>query len=226
MQVDQTWLLNQMLEHVSDHKRNLFDQVLNQRTRHITVVLENIYQPHNASAVLRSCDCFGIQDVHIVENGNKYETSTGVDMGSSKWLSLYRYNKKENNTVYALESLKEKGYKIIATTPHTRDCLIQDLPIDQPIALMFGTELTGLSELAMDHADGYVRLPMYGFMESYNISVSAALALYETTERLRKSDFDWHLTEKEKEELKLNWVRKVIRFSEKVEQEIIDRCRR
>jgi len=220
---EQTWLLNQMLEHISDHKRALFDEILQNRTRHVTVVLENIFQPHNASAVLRSCDCFGVQDVHIIENGNTYETSPGIDMGSSKWLSLYRYNQEKNNTIQTLQSLKKKGYKIIATTPHTNDCLIADLPIEQPFALVFGTELTGLSDLAMQEADGFVRLPMYGFTESYNISVSVALSLYETTERLRKSSADWHLTADEKSALKLNWVRKVIKHAEKVEKEILAR---
>lgn len=212
-----------MLEHISDHKRNLFDQILENRTRHITVVLENIFQPHNASAVLRSCDCFGVQDIHIIENGNKYETSSGVDMGASKWLTLYKYNQEENNTVAALQALKKKGYKIIATTPHTNDCMIDTLPVDEPFALVFGTELTGLSELAMQQADGFVRLPMYGFTESYNISVSVALSLYETTARLRKSTTSWHLSEQEKLDLKLHWVRQVVKHAEKVEKEILSR---
>ncbi|MBI3133303.1 MAG: RNA methyltransferase [Bacteroidetes bacterium] len=217
------WLVDQMLEHISDHKRNLFDQILENRTRHITVVLENIFQPHNASAVLRSCDCFGVQDIHIIENGNKYETSSGVDMGASKWLTLYKYNQEENNTVAALQALKKKGYKIIATTPHTNDCMIDTLPVDEPFALVFGTELTGLSELAMQQADGFVRLPMYGFTESYNISVSVALSLYETTARLRKSTTSWHLSEQEKLDLKLHWVRQVVKHAEKVEKEILSR---
>jgi len=220
---DKKWLVDQMMEHISDHKRALFDQILENRTRHITVVLENIFQPHNASAVLRSCDCFGVQDIHIIENGNKYETSPGIDMGSSKWLTLQKYNKEENNTVSTLQALKKKGYKIIATTPHTNDCMIGSLPIDEPFALVFGTELTGLSELALQEADGFVRLPMYGFTESYNISVSVALSLYETTERLRKSEIAWHLNEQQKLDLKLAWVRQVIRHAEKVEKEIIAR---
>jgi tRNA (guanosine-2'-O-)-methyltransferase len=220
---EQKWLVNQMLEHVSDHKRILFDQILENRTRHVTVVLENIFQPHNASAVLRSCDCFGVQDIHIIENGNKFENSEGVDMGASKWLTLHKYHQEENNTVSTLQALKKKGYKIVATTPHTKDCMIGELPVDEPFALVFGTELTGLSELAMKEADSFVRLPMYGFTESYNISVSVALSLYETTERLRKTEIDWHLTEQEKIDLKLNWVRQVIKHGAKIEKEILSR---
>lgn len=220
---DSQWLLEKMLEHISEHKQALFNQVIQYRTRHLTVALENIFQPHNASAVLRSCDCFGVQDVHIIENGNKYETSSGVDMGSSKWLTLHRYNQLENNTVDCIDQLKQKGYKIIATTPHTNDCLIHDLPLEQPVALLFGTEMTGLSDIAMQKADGFVRLPMYGFTESFNISVSVALSLFELTERLRRSEINWQLTEEEQVLLKLDWARQVIRKSEKVEQEILAR---
>lgn len=223
MNVDKKWLVEQLMYHVSDNKKMLFEKILNDRTRHITVVLENIFQPHNASAVLRSCDCFGIQDVHIIENGNKYETSVGVDMGASKWLTLHKYNKLENNTLVAIKNLKEKGYKVLATTPHTNDCLIDELDIEQPVALMFGTELTGLSEIAMKHADGFVKLPMYGFTESYNISVSAALALYELRKKLHQLNVNWHLSDEEKLDLTHEWLKKVIRSSDRVEKEIIDR---
>lgn len=220
---EEKWLLAKMLEHISENKRNLFDEIIQNRTRHITVALENIYQPQNASAVLRTCDCFGVQDVHIIENNNKYETSRDVEVGSTKWLNLIKYNKKENNTLECITALKNKGYKIIATTPHTNDCEISELDITQPTVLLFGTELTGISDIAKENADGFVRLPMYGFTESYNISVSAALALYETTERMRKLAINWKLSEAEQITVKLNWVRKVIKHSAKVEQEILSR---
>lgn len=220
---DEKWLLEKMLEHISENKTNLFNEIIENRTRHITVVLENIFQPQNASAVLRSCDCFGVQDVHIIENNNKFETNRDVALGSTKWLDLIRYNKSENNSAECFSSLKKKGYKLIGTTPHENDSMIHELPLDQPVALVFGTELTGLSDVAMKEMDGFVKLPMYGFTESFNISVSVALSLYDTTERMRKMDFDWHLTEEEKITTKLNWVRKVIKHSAKVEKEILAR---
>ena len=97
----------------------MFEHVLNMRTRYITVALEDIYQPHNASAVLRSCECFGIQDVHIIENNNEYRINPEVVMGASKWLNLIRYREKEFNTMEAVRVLREKGYRIIATSPGT-----------------------------------------------------------------------------------------------------------
>jgi tRNA (guanosine-2'-O-)-methyltransferase len=212
------WMLEQFYEHISDNKKQKFDEYVQNRTRHITVVLENIFQPHNASAVLRSCDCFGIQDMHIIENYNKYTPNREIDMGSSKWLNTIKYNKQENNTIECIQALKDKGYKIVATTPHTNDCLIEDLPIDQPTALLFGTELGGLTDEALEMADSYVRLPMYGFTESYNISVSVALALFSVTEKMRKDDsIDWKLSEDEMITIKLDWAKKVVKHSEKVE---------
>jgi tRNA (guanosine-2'-O-)-methyltransferase len=213
------WMLNQFYEHVSENKQFLFEKIILDRTRHITIALENLFQPHNAAAVLRSCDCFGIQDVHIIENNNKYEPNKEIDMGSSKWLDLHKYSDLENNTVTAIQDLKSKGYQVIATTPHTDDCTIEELDISKPTALLFGTESTGLTKEAMDHADGFVRLPMYGFTESYNISVSVALALYDLTQRMRKNpEINWQLSTEEQLAIKLDWVKKVVKHGEKVEK--------
>ena len=218
------WLLEQFYDQISDNKKELFEKNIKNRTKHITVVLENLFQPHNAAAVLRSCDCFGVQDLHIIENFNKYEPNRDIDMGSSKWLNTYKYNHSEYNTIECINHLKDKGYKIVATTPHTNDCLIDELPINQPTALMFGTELTGLTDKALEMADAYVRLPMYGFTESYNISVSVALALFSVTERMRKDEtINWQLSEDEQLQIKLQWAKKVVKHSPKIEKELIKR---
>ena len=212
------WMVDQFYKHITDAKKERFDELIENRTRHVTVVLENLFQPHNASAVLRSCDCFGIQDAHIIENYNKYEVNREIDMGSSKWLNTYKYNKTEDNTLEAISKLKAKGYKIVATTPHTNDCMIDELPIDEPIALMFGTELGGLTDVALENADAFVKLPMYGFTESYNISVSVALALFSVTERMRKDpNINWQLSEQEKNEILLAWSKKAVKHADKVE---------
>jgi tRNA (guanosine-2'-O-)-methyltransferase len=218
------WLLEKFYEHISENKKGKFDSIIQDRTRHVTVVLENIFQPHNAAAVLRSCDCFGVQDVHVIENSNEYTPNKEIDMGSSKWLNINHYSEKEENTVDCLNALKAKGYKIVATTPHTNDCLIEELPLDQPVALLFGTEATGLTEIAMQHADAFVKLPMYGFTESYNISVSVALALFSVTERMRKDEtIDWSLSEEDQSAIKLQWAKKVVKHSGKVEKILNER---
>lgn len=216
-------LLGYLNEFVSENKRNKFDQIIRQRTRYITVILEDIYQPHNASAVLRSCDCFGIQDVHIIENKNSYEVNPDVALGSSKWLSLVKYNQKENNTPEAIRTLKEKGYRIVATTPHKDDVDLQQLDLDRgPVALVFGTEMRGLTDDGLALADEYLKIPMYGFTESFNISVSAALCLFYLTEKMRNSEINWQLTEEEQIDVRLDWARQVVKKSELLERKFLE----
>lgn len=194
---------------ITDERRQRFEEVLDLRTRHLTVVLEDIFQPHNASAVLRTCDLRGVQDIHIIENHNHYDVNPEVVMGSTKWLSLYHYDESEFNTPLAFERLRSEGYKIVATCPHRDDYIPETLPLDQPVALVFGTEKEGLSDYAVENADMHVCIPMFGFTESYNISVSAALLLYTLTNRLHASaDIDWHLTEAERNAVRLLWTRR------------------
>lgn len=204
-------LLAFLTQFITDERRQRFEEVLSFRTRHLTVVLEDIFQPHNASAVLRSCDLRGIQDVHIVENNYQYDVNPDVVMGSTKWLNLHHYNKVDFNTPEVFDALHGKGYRIVATCPHRNDFTPETLPLDKPVALVFGTEKLGLSDYAVNHADMHVRIPMFGFTESYNISVSAALLMYTLTNRLHASnDIDWHLSEEEKDKLRLEWTRRTL----------------
>jgi tRNA (guanosine-2'-O-)-methyltransferase len=206
---------------ISENKKNKFEEIILQRTRYMTVVLEDIFQPHNASAVLRTCDCFGIQDVHIIENNNKYEINPDVALGSSKWLSLYKYHSSENNTSDCLHLLKDSGYRIIATTPHKKDSTPEDLPLDQKIALVFGTEMDGLTPEAIALADGFVKIPMYGFTESLNISVSAALLVRSLTERLHNSGIPWQLSDSESLDIRISWAKSVVKKADLLEKEFL-----
>lgn len=204
---------------MSDNRRQLFDRLAPLRTRHISVVLEDIYQSHNAAAVLRSCDCFGVQDVHVVESKNPFNPAGDVAVGSSKWVDYYRYG--SIGEVY--KNLHAHGYRIVATLPHENDTMITDLDISQPTALVFGTELTGLTQEAIDGADAYVKIPMYGFTESFNISVCAALSLFSLTERMRRrDDLAWRLDDDALLDLKLHWSMQTIRDGEKVLKKIIE----
>ena len=208
---------------ISENRRDKFDAVANYRTRHITVVLEDIYQPHNASAVLRSCDIFGVQDIHIIENRNTYTVNPDVALGSAKWLSLHKYKKNDNNSLACLNDLKEKGYKIVATSPYEKYPTLDELVIEQPIALVFGTELTGISDTIINNADEFVRIPMYGFTESFNISVSAALCLHTLVNKLHKSSINWKLTDDEKDEILLQWLKNSIKKSDIIEKEFLSK---
>lgn len=210
-----------LTDFVSDNKKLRIEEVIQSRTRHLTVVLEDIFQSQNASAVLRTCDCFGIQDVYIIENRNLYEINPDVELGSAKWLNMNRYNTNGHNTIDAYQALREKGYKIVATSPHKKDMMIQDLPIDHKIALVFGTEREGLSDIALRNADAYVKIPMYGFTESFNISVSAALSVFFLSEKIRQSDIHWQLQEEEAIDIKINWISNVIRMAEQVKEDFL-----
>lgn len=206
---------------ITDERAERIKTVLQQRTRHLTFVLENIYQPHNASAVLRSCEISGIQDLHIIENNNSFKPSQNVAMGAAKWLNIYKYNQAENNTLSCIRHLKENGYRIVSTTPHTNDVLLEDLPVDKPLALLFGTELTGLSKTALDNSDEFVRIPMHGFTESYNISVSAALCAYQLSRKLHRSDTQWQLNNDDYLDLETEWYRRTIKSSKMLEEEFL-----
>lgn len=210
-------LYNSACRLFSDNKRQLFERLAPLRTRHITVVLEDIYQAHNASAVLRSCDCFGIQDVHVVERRNTYSPNGEVSMGSDKWVDYYKYR----STPEAYACLRKLGYRIIATLPHENDTMITDLDVHEPLALVFGTELTGLTQEAVDGADGYVKIPMYGFTESFNISVCAALSLFHLSEKMRAdSSIRWQLDDEQQLRLKLYWSMQAIRDGQKVMEKL------
>ncbi len=215
-------IYNYLKGYMTEERDQLFRNVIAERTRKLTVVIEDVYQPHNASAVLRSCDCFGVQDVHIIENDNQWEPSEGVSMGSQKWLSVSRYNESDQNTAECLLDLKSQGYSIVATTPHENDFVLKNLPVAQKTALVFGSEMRGISDVVREHADAYVRIPMYGFTESFNISVAAALALYELTDRIRKEQIDWRLNEGEVNEILVAWAVRSIREGEAILQRYIE----
>ncbi|MCH8556484.1 MAG: RNA methyltransferase [Balneolia bacterium] len=197
--------------------------VLENRTSYLSVILEDIYQPHNASAVMRSCDCYGVQHVYSVENNNTLDISSGVTMKAHQWLSLHRYKSHEDNLQQCINDVREKGYLIAATSPHTDDVLLDELPLDRPVALMFGTEKEGITPRALEMADIRVRIPMYGFSESLNISVSAAICLYQTVSRLRKkfSREELALDEDEKTELLYKWLKQSVRRSALIEEKFL-----
>lgn len=194
---------------VSEHKRSLIENVLAQRTRHLTVALEDIYQSQNASAVLRSCDCFGVQDVHVVEERNDYTLNPDVTLGSQKWIDLHRYKRNEVNSLACVQKLREKGYRIVATSVEEPDHDPETLPVQEPFCLFFGTEMEGLSRTVLEEADERVMIPMHGFTQSFNISASAAILLYRLTRRMRDEGVDRGLSDAERDELRLKWYRKV-----------------
>ncbi|MBK7964416.1 MAG: RNA methyltransferase [Bacteroidetes bacterium] len=196
---------------ISDDRKVRFEEVLAERTRHITCVLENIVDAHNANAVIRTCECFGIQDVHVIENEHRFKAAKKVLQGAHKWLSIFKYKETESKSMDCIRALKAKGYKIVATSPHAGSIDIHELELNQPLALVMGQENIGISEVVKAEADVFVKIPMQGFTESLNISVAAAILLQEISSRLRRIETDnWKLSEIEKDEIRKEWTLKNI----------------
>jgi tRNA (guanosine-2'-O-)-methyltransferase len=177
------------------------DAVLARRTRRLTVLFEDLYHPHNASAVMRTAECFGVQDIHVVEQDKRFRPSKDVVRGAARWLTLHRYA----DLAGALAALRRGGYRLAATSVDPGSLPLDEVPVDTPLALCFGTEETGLSSQALAAADLHVHVPMAGFTESLNVSVTAALCLRELSGRIRAGS-DWELTAQERADLRLTWL--------------------
>jgi tRNA (guanosine-2'-O-)-methyltransferase len=207
-------LLQFLMQYLTPERKALLERNAAARTRHFTVVLEDIFHSHNAGAVLRNCDCFGIQDVHIIENRYTWSKHPQIELGSGEWLNIYRHKELEQNTEACLSQLRSKGYRIVATTPHT-ECTIDDIDIAQPIAFVFGAEKRGISQEMKQMADITCKIPMYGFTESFNVSVAVALTLHAMRRRMKTEVPNWGLSEDEKTELFIKWTANSIRHHDK-----------
>lgn len=212
-------VLSELYNCISESKQHLYDKIASDRTRYLTVALENIRKEHNASAVLRTCDCFGVQHLHTIESNTVYEAQRDIAMGASKWVDVTSHTDEENPTLECLQSLRSNGYKIIATSPHAQKT-VEDISLESPIALVFGTERHGISEDTLQFADESVKIPMYGFTESFNVSVAVAILLNTLRNRLEASNLNWKLSEKEQINLKINWCTYIINNGPKVLEEI------
>lgn len=200
-------LLEYLEGFLSEERKQRFIEILQERTNYITVAIEDVYQMHNTSAVVRSCEAFGVQQVHLIEGRYGKRLDEEIAMGAQKWVDVHRYQ----NSKMVLESLRNKGYQIVATTPHEKDSLLSDFTLTQKTALFFGTENKGLSDYVLDNADAYLKIPTVGFTESLNISVSAAIILQYLTAQLKRSTLDWKLSPEEFLEKRLDWSKKSIK---------------
>lgn len=215
-------LIHDLKESVTEARFRRMQQVLEKRTRHLCVVLEDLYQAHNASAVMRTCDCLGIQDIHFLEEKNAMKVNDEIAMGSEKWLSIYHHKGEQNTKENLHRFLKNKNYSIVVTTPHQKSYHPENIPLNRPMALIFGTEKEGVSEFWMKHADAFLQIPMFGFTESFNISVSAAIILYTL---VRRQEFQTHvgLSLAEQKNILLKWLISSIRGGEELAKNILEK---
>lgn len=212
-------LLNYLETFVSDSRKQRFKDILDYRTQYITPVIEDIFYSQNASAVLRTSECYGVMDVHVIENKNKYDVNPDVVIGASKWINIIKYSQQQYNTRNAISSLKKKGYRLVVTSPHEKQVSINDLDLEPgKIALVFGNEKMGVSDIMKEEADEFVTIPMHGFTESLNISVSAGICLQSLIPKLHNSQVDWQLDANTRQSIYAEWIRKSIKQVEKIEE--------
>lgn len=188
---------------MTEERFSLFERTLAQRTDYMTILAENTFHPHNAAALMRHCEAFGVQRMHTIETRCVFDPSQNISRGSDRWLNLVRHS----STAEALSALKSEGYRLVATTPHRESCTPETFDVTKgKFALIFGTEHAGISDEAMEAADEYLRIPMCGMVESLNVSASAAILIYQLTQRIRAQVADWQLTEEEQVRLLYDWT--------------------
>lgn len=213
---DMEWYLERieyLAGFMTTEREQTLRDVLDQRTRYMTICMENTFHPQNASALIRHCDAFGLQDIYTIEEVCKFRPNVNIVKGTDKWVTFNR----STSTGEAITSLRERGYRIIATTPHSGDCSPESFDVaDGPFALVFGTEHEGISQEVVDAADGFIKIPMWGFVESLNVSASAAILIYMLSQKVREKVFNWGLSEEEKAAILLDWMKKSIKDSTRI----------
>ena len=199
--------LHYLKQFVTKERQEKIKEILALRTRHVTIALEEVSQSQNVAAIMRTCEAMGLQDAYSIERDTAIDIKVNVARGAMQWMTLHRYKIKDhvNPTLACIQRLQKEGYVVVATSPHATK-KVSDLPIDKKIAFVFGTEISGLSDLALAAADERISIPQYGFVESFNVAVSAALCLYDVTTRLRASSISLSLTLEEQFSLELEWM--------------------
>ena len=188
-------------------------RTLAMRTRYMTILTENTFHPQNASALVRHCEAFGVQDLHTVETMCRFDPSVNIVRGTDKWIDIIRHDSTEE----AIASLKASGYRIVATTPHRESCTPETFDVEKGrFCLVFGTEHAGVSPQIISAADEFLRIPMCGMVERLNVSASAAILIYMLSQRMRLSDVEWRLSEAECSEVMFRWVMSSVRDARRI----------
>jgi len=220
---DKSLLYQKLVPYLTEHKRKLFEEILAQRTRYITIAVEDVYHAHNSSALVRTADCFGLQDVQVIRQRYEVSLEKEIAKGAQKWMDINDYHQGDDPSKSCIDELRARGYQIVAATPHMDDIEPYDVDLTQKTAFFFGAEKTGISETVLKEADQFVKIPMYGFTESFNVSVACAIILSEVMPKVRKMEASkWALSEKEKEELRFRWAMQTIKKSELLLKNLVE----
>ena len=203
-----------MSQFLTEERVEVLRRTLASRTRYMTILTENTFHPQNASALVRHCEAFGLQDLHTVETRCKFNPNVNIVRGTDKWVDITRHESTEE----AISTLKGAGYRLVATTPHRESCTPETFDVAKgPFCLVFGTEHAGVSDEIIEAADEYLRIPMCGMVESLNVSASAAILIYMLSQRMRLTpSIDWTLKEDDAREMLFRWVMSSVKDSERI----------
>jgi tRNA (guanosine-2'-O-)-methyltransferase len=203
-----------MTSFLTEERVAVLRRTLAERTRYMTILTENTFHPQNASALVRHCEAFGLQDLHTVETYCKFSPNVNIVRGTDKWVDITRHD----STAEAIATLKGAGYRLVATTPHRESCTPETFDVAKgPFCLVFGTEHAGVSDEIIEAADEYLRIPMCGMVESLNVSASAAILIYMLSQRMRLTpEIDWRLKEDDSREMLFRWIMSSVKDSQRI----------
>ena len=202
---------------LTDERWALLQQKIKQRTNYMTIVAQDTYHAHNASAIIRTCECMGVQTIGVISNYHHFLLSNDIARGASKWLTINTYAGQKDNTPAAFDDLHAKGYRIVATSPHVDAVSPAEFDVESgPFAVVFGSEKRGLNDYALTHADAFIKLPMVGFTESLNLSVSVGMVVSRLREKMEQKGVGIGLDADEEQRVLLDWMIASIRNGKEV----------
>lgn len=196
--------IEELLPRITEHRRDLLFKVVQNRTRHFCMVLEDLFDPHNISAVIRTAEVFGLEDVHVIEEVNPYRINKSILKGSIKWMDIYLHKKRKA----CLEHLRKKGYRIAVASTNTKNSVL-DLDLSRPTAFYLGSEFTGNHPDTLAAADAEFKLPQYGITESMNVSVAGGVLMCYLDHFMRQKGRETYiLPPEERDALLLDWLKR------------------
>jgi tRNA (guanosine-2'-O-)-methyltransferase len=179
----------------------------------LRVVTENLRNTHNMNAVLRTCEAFGVQHLHVVEGEKDFSINRKITKGSHKWIDLHRHLSIGD----CARELKAEGFSLYAAMLGRGAVPLDEIPLEKPVAIILGNERTGVSEEAVSYCDGFYTIPMHGFVQSFNISVAAAISIYSLSSRMRKERPDHGaLSPEERARVLGVWLPKTAPYAKKI----------
>lgn len=194
-------IVQQLLQKFSSEKAHSIAKILAARTYHITLVLEDLFHEHHVATMIRTAECFGIQDAHLIKVRHQIPLFNSISKGAQQWVSIHEYS----SSKACLSALKSQGYKIVATVPDNNALALHELPLEHKIALCFGTERQGLTADVLEQADYRITIPMKGFTQSFNVAQSASIIMYDVIRRLEQSSINWTASNEEQYALLQKW---------------------